>query len=206
MSPDLARFLRRHFLDRKDRYLCFTSHWPLSMEASVPLGSTGEVSPRSVIGLLVPISTNLSLYNSILPSHVTPAQIAFYSGVVGSICAIMGSEFHNPQVKFREWFRPYKNEEPKRDWVVDLTSSAPEFMSDFMDEIFSGSPQNLSLREFDRFALHKLATPGTIVFSLTWQTHLHPQYLPHDRDNRSSPTSSCLPNFIYYDRCIIIML
>ena len=151
MSEALARFLRQHFLDRKDRYLCFTSHWPLTMEA-------GNVSPRSLIVVTVPISTDLSLYNSVIPSHVTPSQIAFYSGVVGSICAVMGPERHIPQTKFVEWFRQHRKEE----WVVKLSSSDPTLMAAFLNEIFLGQPRNITLREFDRFALHKLVVQGTL--------------------------------------------
>ena len=151
MTTALAIFLRHYFLDLSGRYLCFTSHWPLTFDAKDSLGSTSEkTSPRSVIVLGVALSTDLELYRSILPCHINPSRIAFHSGVVGLIYSVLALGF-DPIPRFNDWLNDHKEQK----WATDLSSADSSLMQCFMDEFFTGNAKHQIMREFDRCVLRQ---------------------------------------------------
>ena len=131
ISDKLAELLRRMFLDKPNRYLCFTSHWFLDLP---PLGHSD--SPRDTKFVELPNVQNEKGGIDLLTEKTgtSRVQVAECLGTVG----LLVSSYHERNFKPDQYF-------DKR------TTNETFPLSSFLYEFCTGKATHDEMRRFDRF-------------------------------------------------------
>ena len=142
-----AELLRREFLDKKGRYLVFSTHIPMDLDTTIDklLGKVSiKSSPRGYIPLNMPFSKNASAYRqmfddeSIVP---TPLQVALFGGIPSLLYSTMkGSQPPDMRVSTDLSQNPVES--------ADKEQTCNEFVQEF----FSGIRANKLVRRFDKYS------------------------------------------------------
>jgi len=96
-SKELAILLRDMFLNRFNRYLCFTSHW--AMHVTEVLGGNSDTR-RSWCLVTVPHTLNLADLRRLTPK-LRQVEVALYCGLPGLIYSVKKMSF-DPVARFRK--------------------------------------------------------------------------------------------------------
>jgi hypothetical protein len=145
LDEEAGSFLRRLFLDKKNRYLVFTTHVPMNLDpnksSNAALFMAG--SGRGVKSLYLPVSTNLQSLR-LMPGceSINAATVALYGGIPSLIYSVFALNEIGPFTRFKA----AKLEEILID--VDMTS----LLSQFVQAVIQGE-RNSHLRIFDQFAI-----------------------------------------------------
>ncbi len=148
VSKDLAKLLRKMFLDQPARYLCFTSHWFMNLEDVVGQATEGSPSPRNTHFVEVPVTQCVKTINKLLQKKdITPVEVAAGVGAVGLLVSIHDQDYI-PTQQFQMRTQKLK--------------SYP--VESFLEEFCGGNERNIDMRAFDTFTtrLHG----GKIVWPL----------------------------------------
>lgn len=105
LESSAASFLKKHFLDRANRYLVYTTHLPLNVESTLDktLGSTNSPpSPRSLRVIHLPESTDLVKLRSMSVNcqALTSTEVAIY-GAIPSLIYVSKEYVHDASTKNR---------------------------------------------------------------------------------------------------------
>ena len=135
VSHRLSQVLRKMFLDKPNRYLCFTSHWALELEQVVGQ----SVSIRGTKFVHVPRSQNEEEINTLVKSmDVTRVQVAECLGAVGLLVSIYRDETFRPEEHFN-----------KKLLGSDVEKPFP--LEPFLSEFCRGIMTHNEMRRFDEF-------------------------------------------------------
>jgi hypothetical protein len=133
VAGDLGTLLRREFLDRKDRYLGFTSHWALGLQAR-----QHPPSPREARIVSVARTTSLTELDEMVPNQrLSPFEVPLYGGLYGLVYAVKKQDF-SPSVRFTK-----DTSHLSKDLFQNL-------LPNFVDQFFTGKDDN-ALSYFQRF-------------------------------------------------------
>ena len=133
ISVPLAKLLRRTFLDKADRYLCFTSHWLVRLD-KIAGKTSSPPSPRTAIDVPVPHTQKVEEINKFLGTKkVTRLQVAQYMGSVGLLVSIFGSQRFNTTEHF------------------ELHTGSEFPLESFLYEFCKGTQKHDEMRPFDKF-------------------------------------------------------
>jgi hypothetical protein len=101
-QKELAALLREFFLDTPHAYLCYTSHWILSV--SEVLGTRGELSFRGRHPVMVARSQDLKELQRMFAKeklNVNPSEVVYYCNLPGLIYAVKTGFY--PEARFDEF-------------------------------------------------------------------------------------------------------
>ena len=136
VDSDARRMLRRLFLDKKDRYLVFTTHVPISLEPSDHLPS-----PRGC--LTVPLYQCMEIHwlrnMSVQCEALTPSEVMLYGGIPSLIYSIKSMHEMTPSERFFRKFPPRS------------LASAPELLKFFVASVLDGV-RRPEIAMFDEFS------------------------------------------------------
>jgi hypothetical protein len=100
LDDDAGSFLRRMFLDKRNRYLVFSTHVPMVVdEMSLNIFMTG--SSRWVKTVCLPVSTDLKKLQQMPECQaINAATVALYGGIPSLIYSVFGLNEITPEVRF----------------------------------------------------------------------------------------------------------
>jgi hypothetical protein len=134
LSKELAALLRELFLDPKGRYLCFTSHWLISLEDAIGRSD----SPRSMKFVHVAQTQDFRALRGMLPEgrNLNPVEVPLYGSLPGLVYAV--KDGFSPAARFYE--------------VLSHLSVRPssELLTAFFEQLCNGNSSAL-MRPFSRF-------------------------------------------------------
>ena len=132
VSDRLGKVLRKMFLDKRNRYLCFTTHWSLDLEQNV--GKSISIRGTKFVDVSRP--QNEEQITTLLESmNVTRVQIAQCLGAVGLLVSIYVDETFRP----KEYFNS------------KVKSGASYCVESFLSEFCRGIMRHKEMRDFDIF-------------------------------------------------------
>jgi hypothetical protein len=160
LSQRLEKYLRDNFLDHKNRYICFSSHWLLDLaRASSVAGLTDKDSPRTAIVLAVAQCDDMkSLQALVAPEALHPVEVALFCKLPGLIYAIKMEGFL-PKTRFSRLIRNKTIPRPTEDLVEG-------FFREFC--YGTGWPEMLPFERFTFLTTFRAANKEEQVEMLIW--------------------------------------
>ena len=149
LDREAAIALKHEWLDRKGRYLIFSSHVPLNLDESMAAasylqpGAGMPVSDRDVATVPMPNCTNPRELEKMFPcggTSVSPAEVAMYSGVP-SLMYVAKSSSHTEDLVARF----------NRARIHVAPAEAPEVLAELMAAVITGNQGGEKLRRFYQF-------------------------------------------------------
>jgi len=144
VDAEAGRMLRSLFLDKKDRFLVFSTHVPLDVETTASethradlLIASLAASPRGVILAPMPSCFDLPTLRAMSPACVdlNPAEVAYYGGVPSLIYSVRLGEL-TPKTRFTN--------------VISTTVHDVDALEAFVKCVVTGARNSL-LARFDQF-------------------------------------------------------
>ena len=163
LSIRLARLLRKLFLDKPDRYLCYTSHWDMNLE-TVSGHERAICIYYTTKYVRLPRAQNAEEVNQVIQSksknNITPVQVAAHLGSVGLLVSKYDLDY-DPSVQFERRTQGHK--------------SFP--VESFLDEFCFGDEYHVDMRYFDEFTTRldggKLAWPLCFASTFLYKAREH---------------------------------
>ena len=173
VDPPVAKLLRQMFLDKPQRYLCFTTNWFLNLHQTAGKTSTAAPSPRGTIFVHPPQTQSAEQIKKVMGTYkdnVTSVKVASCIGSVGLVVSIYGRLRYSPKQAFNR--------------AKENIKSFP--LEPFVEEFCTGRRDNpRAMNVFDIFTTR--IGDGDII----WPICFAREFL-----NASKQTSLC--NFIEY--------
>jgi hypothetical protein len=152
IDGDAGGMLRRLFLDKKNRYLVFTTHIPISLEPQASHYMTSLINPPSPRGCLtVPLPQCMDLVSLKKMSDqceaLTPAEVMLYGGIPSLIYSVKALGEMTPQERFEKKFPPRSNVDLKllKLFVLSVVDGVRRIDIAMFDE-FSVVPEDNKIR------------------------------------------------------------
>ena len=154
LDVDTSNLLKKEFLDKKGRYLVFTSHVPINVEDKLSLAMTSERgSLRNCEIAHVPTSMDLSLLRAMDPccAALTRAEAALYGGIPSLIFTV--KKFGAGVVTSR-----YNLE-----CISIDQADAANVLRDFVRAVRSGRPEAYRKTKAKRFCMLASLSEGSVL-------------------------------------------
>jgi hypothetical protein len=143
LDGDAGHFLRTMFLDKKNRYLVFTSHIPMNVDPKLSGYMVG--SDRGVKSISLPVSTDLTMIRKMPGCEaVNAATAALYGGIPSLIYSVFYLNELKPETRFSSSREIQKLNRTKEEMMMCL--------KDFVKAVVSGTQKD-TLKVFYEFAI-----------------------------------------------------
>jgi hypothetical protein len=146
-----ACLLREEFLDKKDRYLVFSTHEPMNVDAVSIDNHIGTVSDptsqRGFIPLQMPFSTDVRAYHAMFGDasiYPTPVQVAIYGGIPSLLYSSLTASTVNVKPRSR-CLSHFSNNEVN-------PAIRKILCNEFVEEFFTGDRSHANVRRLDIFS------------------------------------------------------
>jgi len=147
LDSDASAFLKTEFLGKANRYLVYSTHVPMDIEATSLTDSMAGSSSRSYRTVHMPISTDLTelmmMFENTQPytPALTRAEVAYYGGIPSLIYSVKSSNDTSPVQRFSQF-------------SLNKITNEIDIAGVLIAEILSGNIQvnEHQLRQFDRFS------------------------------------------------------
>jgi len=144
-----ATLLCEEFLDKRGRYLVFSTHSPMNIDVAIDefLGTiTNPSSKRGYLSLSMPFSTDVkvlrTMFNHDLSIVPMPAQVALYGGIPSLLFCSFADMVMTPKMRFELELELNPIAEKDKE---------PLFIQ-FAEEILNGTREHALVRRFDIFS------------------------------------------------------
>ncbi len=157
VSGKLSIILKKYFLDKANRFLVISSHFPVDLELEFNRESAGSLRSCEVLSL--PTCTKIKLIRKMSDkcSHISVPTVAYYGGFP----SLLYSRFQNEDFDPDQWFLRSK---------FAAVKSKNSFLPDFVDELLEGK---LMLTHADIRGFDKLASLRTIYVGGRKEQRIH---------------------------------
>jgi hypothetical protein len=143
LDVDAGLMLRQLFLDKKDRYLVFTTHVPMIVDSQLSsvLGTNLPISDRGCCVVSLPTCMTERVLQSMSPacSGLTRAEVAYYGGMPSLIYSVKHLNEH------------LENRFGRQKISIGI-DERPRLLAQFLEEMFTGTYLHNDVRRFDMFS------------------------------------------------------
>lgn len=139
-----TRFLNNFFLNKKNRYLVFTTHVPMDLDPK-SFHFTSSASGRGVKSISLPVSTDLETLRK-MPrcGSINAATVALYGGIPSLIYSVFALNDLNPDDRFAK--------AGLEAYLINDGADMMLLLRQFVKEVVKGT-RNTNLKMFEQFAI-----------------------------------------------------